>query len=191
MIPRMIDGATRIVGKAQGYQSLPLRDEPITFDPPPLGADGEPVPQPVNQMATAWELMPDELLSLMLGGSVVVKILGISPPPMMVETVPRVHDKGADDAMYLAAELLREIAELDPREAHKAPEMAVAGIKALTEARATMLSGYVAVGAKREHVFFATVAPTVEECRRAITKNALIGLAKPARCRLEVVGEPV
>lgn len=76
MRPQRIEGATRVVGESQGYIGLPLRDE--TFDCP-VNGPGTP------QMVTAWEVMPDELERLREGASVILSILGTTPPPLLME----------------------------------------------------------------------------------------------------------
>lgn len=74
-----VDGATRICGKAQGYLGLPLRDELITCT-----VSGE----ATLAMVTAWQPTPEELEALNCGASVHVRILGTTPPPMMVDVGP-------------------------------------------------------------------------------------------------------
>lgn len=69
MISNRINGATRVLGKSQGYIGLPVRDEVI---------DGQ------HQMTTAWEPTPSELEALNNGSSVHVTILGNSHPPIKV-----------------------------------------------------------------------------------------------------------
>lgn len=70
-----IPGATRVVGKQQGYLGLPLRDELINDS-----VNGERTPS----MVTAWIPMPKELEQLAAGAAVYVRILGNAPPPMMI-----------------------------------------------------------------------------------------------------------
>lgn len=72
----MIERATRIIGKSQGYLGLPLRDETINCT---VGGDGTPC------MVTAWQPSPDELARLNAGASVHLRILGSMHPPVMVE----------------------------------------------------------------------------------------------------------
>src|SRR5690348_196252 len=79
MIIAHIEGATRICGKAQGYLGLPLRDELINDT-----VNGESTPA----MVTAWTPTPEELAALNSGASVHVRILGTTPPPMMVLVGP-------------------------------------------------------------------------------------------------------
>ncbi|MCO6386362.1 hypothetical protein [Aliihoeflea sp. 40Bstr573] len=75
----MIENATRIIGKSQGYLGLPLRDEMIV-----CSVNGEGTPA----MVTAWQPTPDELERLNAGASVHLRILGVAHPPVMVEVGP-------------------------------------------------------------------------------------------------------
>jgi hypothetical protein len=75
MILRMIEGATRILGKSQGYLGLPLRDELID-----CAVDGPGTPS----MVTAWEPTPDELALLNVGAPVLLRVLGTGHPPVML-----------------------------------------------------------------------------------------------------------
>ncbi len=72
----MIEGATRIIGKSQGYLGLPLRDEAVDCT---VGGEATPC------MVTAWQPTPDELARLNAGASVHLRILGTAHPPVMVE----------------------------------------------------------------------------------------------------------
>jgi hypothetical protein len=74
-----IEGATRIVGKSQGYLGLPIRDEVINCT-----VNGTATPA----MVTAWKPTPAELEALNAGASVHVRILGQIPPPMNVMVGP-------------------------------------------------------------------------------------------------------
>lgn len=71
-----ITGATRVIGKSQGYMGLPLRDERINCK-----VNGPDTPA----MVTAWLPTPKELEALNAGAPVHVRILGTSHPPIMVE----------------------------------------------------------------------------------------------------------
>jgi hypothetical protein len=75
MLVGAIDGATRVVGKSQGYLGLPIRDEVIN-----CSVNGQNTPA----MLTAWLPTPAELAWLNAGGPVLVRILGTTPPPMNV-----------------------------------------------------------------------------------------------------------
>lgn len=72
-----VAGATRVVGKSQGYLGLPIRDEVIDC---PINGPGTPA------MVTAWFPTPDELAALIAGAPIHVRILGVTPPPMMLST---------------------------------------------------------------------------------------------------------
>lgn len=74
-----INGATRIVGKSQGYIGLPLRDELVN-----CAVNGPDTPR----MVTAWEPTPDELAALNAGATIHVAILGVTPPPMILSVGP-------------------------------------------------------------------------------------------------------
>jgi len=82
MLPGMIRGATRIVGKSQGYLGLPIRD--VIINDTVNGPD-------TPAMETVWEPTPAEMAALAAGAPVKVTILGQVPPPMMVSVgeVPR------------------------------------------------------------------------------------------------------
>ncbi|EPE99523.1 hypothetical protein [Rhizobium grahamii] len=72
----MIEGATRIIGKSQGYLGLPLLDEVIHCT---VGGEGTPA------MVTAWSPTPEELARLNAGASVHLRVLGTMHPPVMVD----------------------------------------------------------------------------------------------------------
>lgn len=75
MIIAMIERATRICGKSQGFLGLPIRDEMVDDK-----AGGI-----CNSMITAWTPTPEELERLKAGANVHVRILGTMPPPMLVD----------------------------------------------------------------------------------------------------------
>lgn len=75
MIIAMIKNATRVCGKAQGYLGLPIRDM-IVIDK----ATG----MQTSAMDTAWTPTPDELDRLNKGANIIVRILGVTPPPMLL-----------------------------------------------------------------------------------------------------------
>lgn len=75
MIIKRICGATRTLGKSQGYLGLPLRDEVINCA---VGGPGTP------RMLTAWEPTPEELERLNRGGLVYLSIHGNVHPPVML-----------------------------------------------------------------------------------------------------------
>jgi hypothetical protein len=70
-----IEGATRVLGKSQGYMGLPVRDELIHEA---VNGPGTPA------MVTAWEPTPDELARLNAGARVHVNILGREHPPIFL-----------------------------------------------------------------------------------------------------------
>lgn len=72
----MVEGATRVIGKSQGYLGLPIRDEVIA-----CSVNGPETPR----MVTAWQPTPDELARLIAGASVHLSILGTVHPPVMIE----------------------------------------------------------------------------------------------------------
>ena len=69
-------GANRMVGKTQGYQGLPVRDDLVDC---PVNGPGTP------QMTTAWRPTPEELKALNSGAVVLLRILGSIPPPQLIE----------------------------------------------------------------------------------------------------------
>lgn len=69
----MIEGATRVCGKSQGFLGLPIRDETVNG---------------VNVMHSVWEPTPDELVSLMAGGKIIVSVIGFNPQPIMLTVGP-------------------------------------------------------------------------------------------------------
>lgn len=71
-----ITGATRIVGKQQGFLGLPIRDEVVNC---PIAGPNFPV------MVTAWLPTPKELDAINAGAAVHVRIYGSLPSPMTVE----------------------------------------------------------------------------------------------------------
>lgn len=71
-----VSGATRTIGKSQGYMGLPLRDEIIN-----CSVNGEHTPV----MVTAWFPTPAELALLNAGAPVHLRVLGVNHPPVMVE----------------------------------------------------------------------------------------------------------
>jgi hypothetical protein len=70
-----IEGATRTIGKSQGYLGLPRRDEVIN-----CAVNGPSTPV----MVTAWFPSPEELVALAAGAAIHVRILGTAHPPIMV-----------------------------------------------------------------------------------------------------------
>lgn len=70
-----IRGATRVIGKSQGYYGLPLRD--VLLNDTVNGPD-------TPAMVTAWIPTPDELAALNAGAPIHLTILGGSHPPVMM-----------------------------------------------------------------------------------------------------------
>jgi hypothetical protein len=70
-----VEGATRVIGKSQGYIGLPVRDELIHCD---VGGEGTPA------MTTAWLPTPDELARLVAGAPIHLRLLGSAHPPVMI-----------------------------------------------------------------------------------------------------------
>lgn len=79
MISARINGATRVIGKSQGYLGLSVRDELTNCT-----VNGEGTPQ----MVTAWEPTPAELTAIASGALIHVRILGTSHPPILVDVGP-------------------------------------------------------------------------------------------------------
>lgn len=73
MIIQHIKGATRVLGKGQGYLGLPLRDELVSDT-----VNGPTTPS----MLTAWEPTPAELERLNKGAPVLLRVLGTQHPPV-------------------------------------------------------------------------------------------------------------
>ena len=71
-----IQGATRVLGKSQGFIGLPIRD----------GIAKSVLDQPdVPYMTSAWLPTPKELDALNKGAAVHVRIVGTQHPPIAVE----------------------------------------------------------------------------------------------------------
>lgn len=88
MIIGRIQGATRVLGKSQGYLGLPLRDELIH-----CSVGGEQTPA----MVTSWEPTPDEVERIVAGAPVLLRIIGTAHPPVMLDVgpAPTLAEKGA------------------------------------------------------------------------------------------------
>lgn len=86
-----IPGATRVIGKSQGYIGLPLRDEKIN----------EAVTGPDTPcMVTAWIPTPKELELLNAGSAVHVKLIGNTHPPIMVEVGEPPEINSMEDMLF-------------------------------------------------------------------------------------------
>ena len=75
MISGRISGATRVLGKAQGYLGLAVRDE-LVHDT--VNGEGTPA------MTTAWIPTPAEIVAIVSGAPVHVQLLGRVHPPILV-----------------------------------------------------------------------------------------------------------
>lgn len=71
-----VAGATRVLGKSQGYMGLPVRDDVVNST-----VTGQNTPC----MVTAWFPTPKELEALNAGAPVHVRLIGTAHPPIMVE----------------------------------------------------------------------------------------------------------
>ena len=71
MISLAIEGATRRIGKSQGYKGLAILDFAY--------ADGTPA------MRTSWQPTPAEVAALVNGAPVHITLLGSAHPPILVE----------------------------------------------------------------------------------------------------------
>ena len=76
MIIGRIEGATRVLGKSQGYLGLPLKDVLISST-----VDGPETPA----METAWIPNPDEIERINAGAPVILRVLVTAHPPVMIE----------------------------------------------------------------------------------------------------------
>lgn len=76
MIIGRIEGTTRVLGKPQGYLGLPLKDVLLNTT-----VDGPTTPA----METAWLPTPDEIERINAGAPVILRILGVTHPPVMIE----------------------------------------------------------------------------------------------------------
>jgi hypothetical protein len=70
MIPNAIEGATRRLGKSQGYLGLAIRDENGAFGP---------------MMLSSWQPTPSEADRIAKGAPVYLFVLGTGHPPVMLE----------------------------------------------------------------------------------------------------------
>lgn len=72
-----IQGCTRIIGRAQGYYGLPLRD--IVIDDTVTGPN-------TPAMETAWLPTPDEIAAIAAGAPIILRVVGSGHPPVMIYT---------------------------------------------------------------------------------------------------------
>lgn len=78
-----IQGATRVIGRSQGYYGLPLRD--IVVNDTVNGPD-------TPAMQTAWLPSVDELTAMVAGAPIILTILGSAHPPVMVSVGETLSD---------------------------------------------------------------------------------------------------
>ncbi len=70
-----VAGATREIGKSQGYRGLPLRDEIIN-----CAVNGL-----TPSMVSAWIPTPKEIEAIVAGAPVHLRVLGVTHPPVSIE----------------------------------------------------------------------------------------------------------
>jgi hypothetical protein len=68
-----IEGATRVLGKSQGYIGLPVRDEIVETEG---GA--------YRQIVSAWLPTPEEVEAIVAGAPILLTQLCVTPPPMLM-----------------------------------------------------------------------------------------------------------
>lgn len=78
MIIARVAGATRTIGKSQGYLGLPIRDEIREVT---IGGDVH----RCQAMVSAWEPTPDEIAKIVAGAPILVCLLGSAHPPVMLD----------------------------------------------------------------------------------------------------------
>ncbi|RWX59792.1 hypothetical protein [Mesorhizobium sp. M2A.F.Ca.ET.039.01.1.1] len=71
-----IEGCTRVLGEAQGYLGLPLRD--IIINDSVTGPE-------TPAMESAWFPTPQELAALNAGAPIILRVVGRAHPPVMLE----------------------------------------------------------------------------------------------------------
>jgi len=90
-----IEGATRVIGKAQGYYGLPVRDEAKNLgDLPHMleTAMHSTVTGPnTPTIQTCWFPSPDEIDAISKGAPIYLNLVGVAHPPVMLSVgeVPR------------------------------------------------------------------------------------------------------
>lgn len=70
MLIKRIDGATRVLGKSQGYRGLPVLDHDAD--------DG------THMMMSAWEPTPEEIQKIVAGAPIYLTVVGFAHPPVML-----------------------------------------------------------------------------------------------------------
>ena len=68
-----IAGATRTLGKSQGYLGLPVRDELVEIDG-----------QNYHKIVTAWEPTPAEAERIAAGAPIYLELFCFTPPPLLM-----------------------------------------------------------------------------------------------------------
>jgi hypothetical protein len=76
MLIGRIEGATRLLGKSQGYFGLPVRDQ-VVLDP----ATGQKTPE----MVSAWIPTDKEMAAIADGAPIHLRVLGEHHPPVEIE----------------------------------------------------------------------------------------------------------
>lgn len=79
-----IQGATRVLGKSQGYAGLPLRDEFVHCS---VGGPHTPC------MVTAWLPTAEEIAAIAAGAPIHVRIIGTDHPPISLEVADPPQDR--------------------------------------------------------------------------------------------------
>lgn len=102
-----VEGATRVLGRSQGYYGLPVRDDVVeeVFDGVLIQTrtDDSVTGPGTPRMTTAWQLSEDEILALAAGAPLYLHVVGTGHPPVMLS----VGDPADPEAHRSAAENLR------------------------------------------------------------------------------------
>ena len=89
-----IEGATRVLGKSQGYIGLPLRDEAKNLGDLPhmlhVMEDSKVTGANTPTMQTVWHPTPDEMAAIAAGAPIYLTLVGIAHPPvqLIVGSIP-------------------------------------------------------------------------------------------------------
>lgn len=109
-----IQGATRVLGKSQGYYGLPIRDEAKNLGDLPhmlLTLEDSPITGPnTPTMQTVWHPNADEIERLASGAPIYVSLVGIGHPPISV-----VIGETPDPSIY-QTELAKALARIEELE---------------------------------------------------------------------------
>lgn len=110
-----IEGATRVLGKSQGYYGLPIRDEAKNLGDLPhmlLMLTNDSVTGPnTPTMQTVWLPNTDEIERLAAGAPIYVNLVGIAHPPISV-----IIGEVPDPSIY-QTELAKALARIEELEA--------------------------------------------------------------------------